>query len=349
MDYLYVKSVDEKFNNINILGCNIKDICSDYNIISSLDEVKDDGHTIIIPNNVFFIDTKVLEEIVEYYNMKKYGFIYVCKGSTKLEFYVVDNSLVNKDLKDLENRFSNCGFSTNKLFCFNDYYELSLVEDEIRKNINKKHMINGVRIENSETVSISPLAKIDNNVTIRKGTIISGKSIIKENAVIGPDSEILDSIVLDGALVRQSVVYNSQVGKNSQIGPFTHLRMNTVIGENDRIGNFVEIKNSIIGNKTNVSHLTYVGDTDCGSGVNFGCGTVTVNYDGKNKFRTTIGDNVFIGCNSNLIAPVKIDDGAFIAAGSTITDSLEKDDFAIARARQYTKKGYAKKFGYKKV
>ena len=147
----------------------------------------------------------------------------------------------------------------------------------------------------------------------------------------------------------QSLVNDSTVGKDAKIGPFTHLRMNTVVGEGDRIGNFVEIKNSTIGRKTNVSHLTYIGDTDCGSGVNFGCGVVTVNYDGKNKFRTTIGDNVFIGCNSNLIAPVTIKTGGFIAAGSTITDNLEEDDFAIARAKQVTKKGYAKKFGYKKI
>ena len=155
-------------------------------------------------------------------------------------------------------------------------------------------------------------------------------------------------VVEEGATVKQSVVYDSKVSKGASVGPFTHLRMNTVVGEGDRIGNFVEIKNSIIGTKTNVSHLTYVGDTDCGSGVNFGCGTVTVNYDGKNKFRTTIGDNVFIGCNSNLIAPVTLADNSFVAAGSTITESLEKDDFAIARAKQTTKKGYAKKFGYKK-
>ena len=149
--------------------------------------------------------------------------------------------------------------------------------------------------------------------------------------------------------VMQSLVNDSTVGKEAKIGPFTHLRMNTIIGDYDRIGNFVEIKNSVIGQKTNVSHLTYVGDTDCGSGVNFGCGVVTVNYDGKHKFRTTIGDNVFIGCNSNLIAPVKVENGGFIAAGSTITEDLKEDDFAIARAKQVTKKGYAKKFGYKKV
>ena len=348
MNYLFINNI-EKFNNINILSVNIKDICSSYNIIESLDDVKEEGYTIVIPSNVFFIDNKAIEEIVEYYNMKKYGFTYVCKGSTKLGVYVIDNSLVKKDISELESKFSSCGFSSTRFYHFSDYYELSLIEEELRKVINKKLMISGVRIDNPDTVSISPIAQIEAGAYIKKGTIISGKSVIKAGSIVGPDSEILDSEIEENALVRQSVVYNSKIGKNAQIGPFTHLRMNTVIGDNDRIGNFVEIKNSIIGAKTNVSHLTYVGDTDCGSGVNFGCGTVTVNYDGKNKFRTKIGNNVFIGCNSNLIAPISIEDGAFIAAGSTITDSLEKDDFAIARARQYTKRGYGKKFGYKKV
>ncbi len=349
MNYLLINNIDEKFNNINILGVTLKDICEEYNVVSSKDEIKDEGYTIVIPNNVFFIDTKALDEIVEYYNMKKFGFIYVCKGSTKLNLYVVDNSLINKEFAELESKFSTCGFTSNRFYSFNDYYELSLVEAELKKEINKKLMISGVRMENPDTTIISPLAKIESGVIIKEGTIIAGKSRVEKNAVVGPYSELLDSKVCEGALVRQSVIYNSEVGKCAQIGPFTHLRMNTVVGENDRIGNFVEIKNSIIGRKTNVSHLTYVGDTDCGSGVNFGCGTVTVNYDGKNKFRTTIGDNVFIGCNSNLIAPVKLANGSFIAAGSTITDSLDEDDFAIARARQYTKKGYGKKFGYKKV
>ena len=349
MNYLYIKNVDERFNNLSILGTTIKDICSDLNCVESLSDVHDDGYTLIIPNNVFFIEKNAILEVIEFYNLRKFGFTYVFKGRTKLGLYVIDNSLVNKNIGELEGKYSDCGFSSNKFYIFSDLYELSLVEDEIRKTINKKLMINGVRIENPDTVSISPNSLIESGVTIRKGTIITGKTVVKAGAVIGPDSELKDAYIEENALVRQSVIYDSKVGKGSQIGPFTHLRMNTVVGENDRIGNFVEIKNSIIGNKTNVSHLTYVGDTDCGSGVNFGCGTVTVNYDGKNKFRTTIGDNVFIGCNSNLIAPIKIESGSFIAAGSTITDSMEKDDFAIARARQYTKRGYAKKFGYKKV
>ena len=120
--------------------------------------------------------------------------------------------------------------------------------------------------------------------------------------------------------------------------------MNAIIGPNNRIGNFVEVKNSMLGDTTKASHLSYLGDSQIGDNVNIGCGSITVNYDGKKKHKTIIGNNVFVGCNSNLIAPVEIKDDAFIAAGSTITDNVDESDLAIARSRQINKKGYAKKY-----
>ena len=237
---------------------------------------------------------------------------------------------------------------TYKLNGINDLYTLSLVEKQFREAILKKHMLNGVNIVNPETVTIGSDVTIEAGTTIYQGSLILGKTSIGRNCVVGPNSEIFNSTLKDGSKLLHSVCYDSTLEENSSVGPFSHIRMNTVVGQDNRIGNFVEMKNSVIGPKTNVAHLTYVGDTDCGGGVNFGCGTVTVNYDGKNKYRTTIGDNVFIGCNSNLIAPVNIGSESFIAAGSTITDSIDENDFAIARAKQVTKKGYAKKFEFKK-
>ena len=237
---------------------------------------------------------------------------------------------------------------TYKLNGINDLYTLSLVEKQFREAILKKHMLNGVNIVNPETVTIGNDVTIEAGTTIYQGFLILGKTSIGRNCVVGPNSEIFNSTLKDGSKLLHSVCYDSTLEENSSVGPFSHIRMNTVVGQDNRIGNFVEMKNSVIGPKTNVAHLTYVGDTDCGGGVNFGCGTVTVNYDGKNKYRTTIGDNVFIGCNSNLIAPVNIGSESFIAAGSTITDSIDENDFAIARAKQVTKKGYAKKFEFKK-
>ncbi len=237
---------------------------------------------------------------------------------------------------------------TYKLNGINDLYTLSCVENDFRKHILKKHMLNGVSIMNPDSTTIGSDVEIESGTIIYPGCYLMGKTHIAKNCVVGPNTELYNAKLEEGVLCKQSVVYDSTIKKEAKVGPFTHLRMNTVIGEHDRIGNFVEIKNSTIGERTNVSHLTYLGDTDCGSLVNWGCGCVTVNYDGKNKFRTTVGDRVFIGCNTNLIAPVKLESDSFVAAGSTITDDLEAGDIAIARAKQVTKKNYASKYGYKK-
>ena len=283
--------------------------------------------------------------------------------------FLVDNFLLKKALLEIKNNNAKGEYyltdiveilskeakigtftikDTYKLNGINDLYTLSLVEKQFREAILKKHMLNGVNIVNPETVTIGSDVTIEAGTTIYQGSLILGKTSIGRNCVVGPNSEIFNSTLKDGSKLLHSVCYDSTLEENCSVGPFSHIRMNTVVGQDNRIGNFVEMKNSSIGPKTNVAHLTYVGDTDCGGGVNFGCGTVTVNYDGKNKYRTTIGDNVFIGCNSNLIAPVNIGSESFIAAGSTITDSMDANDFAIARAKQVTKKGYAKKFEFKK-
>ena len=149
-----------------------------------------------------------------------------------------------------------------------------------------------------------------------------------------------EAIISDGVDILSSVIIKSAVGENTHVGPFAYIRPNCNVGSDVKVGDFVELKNSNIDNGTKISHLTYVGDSDVGKRVNFGCGTVTVNYDGKNKHRTVIGDDVFIGCNSNLVAPVKLNDGAFTAAGSTITDEVPENNLAIARARQVNKSGW---------
>lgn len=208
--------------------------------------------------------------------------------------------------------------------------------------------MSGVNIISPETVTIASNVVIEPGVTIYPNTFITGDSRVYKGAVIGPDSEVHNSIIDENAIVRHSLITDSFVGKNTTVGPFAHLRNNTHVGDDCRIGNYVEIKNSRIGNKTKISHLTYIGDTTCGENVNWGCGTVTVNYDGKNKNKTIVGDNVFIGCNTNLIAPLKVGNNAFIAAGSTITEDVPDEAFSIARERQVTKEDYARKYEYKK-
>lgn len=214
--------------------------------------------------------------------------------------------------------------------------------EEKRKIINEKHMKNGVTIIDPKVTYIDEEVVIGTGTTIYPGNILEGNTVIGENCVLGPNNRITNSTIDTGAEVTNSVLIDSKVGSETHVGPFAYLRPNSVIGKSARIGDFVEIKNSNIGDNTKVSHLTYVGDSDVGSEVNFGCGTVTVNYDGINKHRTTIGNKVFIGCNTNLIAPVKLEDGAYTGAGTTITKDVPKDALAIGRVRQEIKEGWAK-------
>ena len=167
-----------------------------------------------------------------------------------------------------------------------------------------------------ETVQIAPGARI------LPGTILRGNTVIGAGCVIGPNTLIEDSVIGAGTTVNASQIYASQIGPHNAIGPFTHVRVGTVTDYGVHLGAYVETKNSNFARGNTVSHLTYIGDSDVGKYCNFGCGTVTCNYDGQNKFRTTIGDYCFIGCNTNLVAPVKVGNGAYTAAGSTITNDV---------------------------
>ena len=196
--------------------------------------------------------------------------------------------------------------------------------------------IKGINIYISEESKVSDKAKILFN------SLILGKSEIKDDAVIGPNTILIDSVVHSGAQIINSLITNSVVGERTTVGPFAHLRDNTIIKNDCRIGNFVEVKKSKIDDKSKVSHLAYIGDSEIGVNCNFGCGSITVNYDGINKHKTTIGDNVFIGCNTNLVAPVVIHNNSFIACGSTITADVPENTLAIARSRQLNKIDYYK-------
>lgn len=180
--------------------------------------------------------------------------------------------------------------------------------------------------------------KIGEDTIILPGTILEGNTVIGSDCVIGPYTKIVSSNIKDCVNIIQSTVLNSTINNYSNIGPFAYLRPNCNIGEHVKIGDFVEIKNSNIDDNTKVSHLTYVGDSDIGKNVNFGCGTVTVNYDGKFKHRTIVENNAFIGCNTNLIAPVKIGENSSTAAGSTITDDVPSNSLAIARVKEQVNK-----------
>jgi len=196
----------------------------------------------------------------------------------------------------------------------------------------------GVQVPDPTTVYIDGEVQVGEGTVILPCTVLRGRTVIGRNCEIGPNAVIRDCTVGDGVTVNASQLNESTVDDGAKVGPFAYIRPGCHVGKNVKVGDFVELKNSVIGDGTKISHLTYVGDSDVGEGVNFGCGTVTVNYDGITKYRTTIGDHAFIGCNTNLVAPVKVGDRAYTAAGSTITDEVPADSLAIARTPQTVKK-----------
>ncbi|MFT4398516.1 bifunctional UDP-N-acetylglucosamine diphosphorylase/glucosamine-1-phosphate N-acetyltransferase GlmU [Bacillus sp. SW14] len=224
----------------------------------------------------------------------------------------------------------------------NDRVALSQAEQFMKERINKRHMKNGVTLIDPMNTYISPDAVIGSDTVIYPGTVIKGEVQIGEDTIIGPHTEIMNSSIGSRTVIKQSVVNHSQVGNDVNIGPFAHIRPDSVIGNEVKIGNFVEIKKTQFGDRSKASHLSYVGDAEVGTDVNLGCGSITVNYDGKNKYLTKIEDGAFIGCNSNLVAPVTVGEGAYVAAGSTVTEDVPGKALAIARARQVNKDDYVK-------
>lgn len=206
----------------------------------------------------------------------------------------------------------------------------------------------GVEIWDYHNCYVDPTVRVGAGSVLLPGTILRGNTTVGEHCVIGPNTMMENVIVSDNTTINASQLYDARVGSGANIGPFAYVRPNSVIGDNVKLGDFVEVKNSKIGAGTKVAHLTYVGDSDVGKNVNFGCGTVTVNYDRAKKHRTTIEDDAFIGCNTNLVAPVTIGRGAYTAAGSTITDDVPSQALAVARARQTIKRDWAARHKQKK-
>ncbi len=224
----------------------------------------------------------------------------------------------------------------------NSRSQLNKLNELARMEILEKLMDNGVDIPCTDGIMIGPDCVIGRDTRILPGTIICGKVEIGENCVIGPNSYVQDATIGDNVVFNNAQIRKAKILDNATIGPFVQIRPDSVIGDGVHLGNFVEIKNSVIDSDTHVSHLTYVGDSDVGKNVNFGCGVVTVNFNGKSKNRTTIKDRAFIGCNTNLVAPVTVGENAYTAAGSTVTEDVPDNSLAIARERQTVKEGWVK-------
>jgi len=216
----------------------------------------------------------------------------------------------------------------------NDRITLSYVSKKIRKNINNQLMLSGVTILDPDTTYIDSNVKIGQDSIIYPNTVIEGKTIIGDDCVIGPNTQISNSIIGNNVKIVFASVFDSKIANKTSIGPYSRIREHSDVGENCKIGNFVELKKTVFEQDVKASHLSYLGDAEIGEKTNVGAGTITCNYDGKRKHKTIMGSNVFVGSNSTLVAPIKLESNTYVAAGSVITETVPKYSLGIGRGKQ---------------
>ncbi|MCF6464546.1 bifunctional UDP-N-acetylglucosamine diphosphorylase/glucosamine-1-phosphate N-acetyltransferase GlmU [Clostridium sp. Cult2] len=279
-------------------------------------------------------------------NKLKYALEKIDDDNAQGEYYITDVITILKEEGSKVGAY--VVDNPKEIYGINSRIQLAFCEKIMRNRINQNHMENGVTIINPENTYIEPDVNIGKDSIIYPGSIIVGETTIGEDCIIGENCRIENSKIGDKVEIYSSTISESLVEEGCLIGPYAHLRPNSHLGKNVKIGNFVEVKNSTIRDNSKASHLAYIGDADVGKNVNVGCGVVFVNYDGRSKFRSLVEDNVFIGSNSNLVAPVVVKEWGYIAAGSTITEEVGEGSLSIARARQVNKDGWVEKKGYKK-
>lgn len=265
----------------------------------------------------------------------------VTNDNAQGEYYLTDVIGVLKEAGEIVQGY--CTDDTAEAIGVNDRVALAEAERYMRERINRKHLLNGVTIIDPANTYIEASVQIGPDTVIYPGTVLRGATVIGEDCVIGPAAEVVDTVIQNGACIKYSTAAESVIGEESSVGPYANLRPGSKLGRGCKVGDFVELKNASLDDGSKVSHLSYVGDAVVGKDVNIGCGAITVNYDGFNKAVTEIGDGAFIGSNVNLIAPVKVGNGAYVVAGTTITHDVPEGDLAIARERQVNKPGYADK------
>ena len=264
----------------------------------------------------------------------------ITTDNSQNEYYLTDTiKVLNNEVFKIGGWLLN---DVDDIKAVNDRVQLSEVIKLMQKRINQKHMYAGVTIIDSDNTYIEDSVIIGRDTIIYPNTYLENGTIIGSHCTIGPNTRVINSTVRNNVTIESSKVVESVIDDGTNVGPFAYLRPGSNLGKNVKIGDFVEVKKSTIGDNSKSSHLSYIGDAEVGKNVNIGCGVVFVNYDGKNKHKTIVGDGAFVGSNSNLIAPVTVEEGGYVAAGSTITDDVKKGDLAIARARQVNKEGKGK-------
>jgi len=297
-----------------------------------------------------FIEGNVINisDLSKIFSLKEITTAICDKNGRIYAIFVAQNKLKNIVYDSLENVFTK--IDDNKKICIieaqilnsDNYFE---IQEKIRLEILKKHIKQGIKIPCPNGIIVDNDVEIGEGSVIMQGSVISGNTVIGKNTIIDVNCHIKNSKIGDNCHIKTTYCEDSKIGNNVKIGPFCNIRPNCIIEDEIKIGDFVEIKNSKIGRKTSVAHLTYIGDAVVGERVNFGCGTVTSNFDGRHeheKNETIIGNDVFIGCNTNLVAPITVHDNAYIAAGSTLTEDVPENTLAIARSRQINKTDWKK-------
>ncbi len=312
---------------------------SDIKVLTSVQEATDAVSTdiiVFIRGNKPFIDSDSVSGALAMHTKDGNDMTIISEDSTAfcLSREAIGKPGIKTGIYDSANKNINLSAETAEDFIsIGETMRLSILSGLIEK---------GVNIPCTDGIIIEADCIIGNGTTILPGTIIRGNTSIGEGCTIGPSSYIENAEIGNGVKFISSHIRSAKIMNNADIGPFANIRPDAVIGDNVHLGNFVEVKNSVIDTGTKVSHLTYVGDSDVGKNVNFGCGVVTVNFTGKTKHRTVIRDSAFIGCNTNLIAPVTVGENSYTAAGSTITEDVPDNTLAIAREKQTNKEGWVK-------
>ena len=281
---------------------------------------------------MYIINGKLLKE-----NLSK-----LSVNNAQREYYLTD---VLEHIKNAGHRIGVYQADKMEIMGVNSRLQLSEAERIMRLDVNKMHMANGVTLIDTNSTYIDKNVKIGRDTIIYPNCHIKGNSVIGEDCIIRENTTIEDSHIEDHVTIKSSTILSSKVGTRTTIGPYAYLRPKSVLGEDVKIGDFVEVKNAEIGNGSKASHLAYIGDAVVGKNVNIGCGVVFVNYDGKNKFKSIVEDNAFIGSNSNLVAPVTVKEGGYIATGSTVTVDVPEGALCVARAREVIKEGWRTKKG----
>ncbi|MEK6706933.1 MAG: bifunctional UDP-N-acetylglucosamine diphosphorylase/glucosamine-1-phosphate N-acetyltransferase GlmU [Bdellovibrionota bacterium] len=271
----------------------------------------------------------------------------LCDDNSQQEYYLTDIlSQAVRTKRKIDVLKWSCA---EDLHGINDLWELTKANRVMNDRYLRALAISGVRFVDPTSTWVDVTVKINEDVTVYPGAILKGKSGIGRGVIIGPNVLLRDVQVSAEANIKAgTVAEQSTIGEHSQVGPYAHLRPGSSVGAGAKIGNFVELKKAVVGENSSIAHLSYLGDADIGKNVNIGCGFVTCNFDGRTvagerKHKTVIEDNVFMGSDCQVVAPVRIGRGAYIASGSTITSDVEADALAIARSRQVVKPGYAKK------